>query len=104
MKIDKRLELVSPNWYKKITNAKSLKQLLRKTHVSIDGLKQSLDLALPAYCVIGESHNFSAGYYNSDDDKKPRVVQDGCIKCTMHSTGVYSAIKDCYDYKQFSER
>lgn len=84
MKIDKELKQIAPNWYKKITKARSYNELLKATKIK----DQVLDLSEYSSCVIGESHGFS-GMYSTSDQKRGEPIQNGCPDCTKFSLEIY---------------
>jgi len=107
MIVDPRLSLVSPHWYKKIRKAFKLSQLLSKTKADIgSGYYQTLDVSQAGCCMIGESHDFDAKYYNFEREKKDKkklkyIVPSGCIGCTRYSSDIYQIIKNGKPHLQF---
>ncbi len=99
MKIDKRLALISPKWYKRIIKTKSYRELLKP--VNLDGFKQ-LDLSQYGSCVVGESHDFN-GNYSTQEQKKSEVILIGCPRCTSFAQQIYIESPDRRSGKLFQE-
>lgn len=80
MKVNPKLRILAPKWYKIITRAKSYADLLK--------YKNDLDLSQFGMCVIGESHGFNANYC-TDDQSESKSILIGCPTCTYYANEIY---------------
>lgn len=62
MKVDPRLEKISPNWYRRIKRAKTVGGLLRKITLKIGIMEHTLNLKDYPSCIVGEAFDFSEAY------------------------------------------
>ena len=75
MKVDARLEDISPKWYKALLGIRSVSGFLKKRHVLIGLSEQTLDASSYASCMVGEAYMFNRNYENS-------LLEEKCRKCT----------------------